>query len=88
VVGTGALFRGEVEVVGVHHAFSISAAVWGWIQIVVGALVALAAAGVVTGQLWGRVVGIVLVCLSLDVAFLSLSHHPAGLLLALGLGLP
>jgi hypothetical protein len=42
--------------------------------------------GVVTGQHCGRVVGIALVCSSLVAAFLSMSHHPAGLVLALALG--
>jgi hypothetical protein len=86
VVGTDVLLRGDVAGGAVQHAFSISAGVWGWIQITVGALVGLAGTGVVAGQLWGRVVGIALVCLSLGVAFLSMSHHPAGLVLALALG--
>lgn len=86
VVGTDILLRGDVAGGLVHHAFSISSGVWGWIQITVGALVGLAGMGVVAGQLWGRVVGIALVCLSLGIAFLSMSHHPAGLVLALALG--
>jgi hypothetical protein len=43
VVGTDVLLPGDVAAGGaVHHAFSISAGVWGWIQITVGALVGLA----------------------------------------------
>jgi len=46
------------------------------VHLLVGVLVAFAGMAVITGQLWGRLIGILLVLVSLVVSFLSMSHHP------------
>jgi hypothetical protein len=76
VTGTGALLGREVTAQGIHHVFSIDAVAWGWVHLLAGVLVAFAGVAVITGQLWGRLIGILLVLVSLVVSFLSLSHHP------------
>ena len=86
VAGTGALFQDTATVPGVVHVFSIDAVTWGWIHIVAGALVGLAGMAVVTGTLWGRVIGIALTAVAIGVSFLSLSHHPALSILGIMLG--
>jgi hypothetical protein len=86
VTGTGALFQDTATVPGVVHVFSIDAVTWGWIHIVAGALVGLAGMAVVTGTLWGRVIGIALTAVAIVVSFLSLSHHPALSILGIMLG--
>ncbi len=52
---------------------STSYTAWGWTHLVVGAIVTLAGAGVLTGQLWARTVGVALAFVSaiVNVAFLS-----------------
>ncbi|GEL19780.1 DUF7144 family membrane protein [Pseudonocardia asaccharolytica] len=85
VAGTSALVRGEITAPGAHQVFSIGVVAWGWVHIVVGALVGLAGMAVISGQLWGRVVGIVLVVVSIVVSFLSLSHHPGWSIVGIGL---
>jgi hypothetical protein len=76
VTGTGALLRPEITAQGPHHVFSIDTAAWGWVHLLAGVLVAFAGMAVITGQLWGRLIGILLALVSLVVSFLSLSHHP------------
>jgi hypothetical protein len=87
VAGTRALFQDTATVPGLVHVFSIDAVTWGWIHIVAGALVGLAGMAVVTGTLWGRVIGIALTAVAIGVSFLSLSHHPALSILGIMLGL-
>lgn len=87
VTGTGALFQGTATAPGLVHVFSIDAVTWGWIHLVVGALVGLAGMAVITGMLWGRVIGTVLTAVAIGVSFLSLSHHPALSILGIMLGL-
>jgi hypothetical protein len=86
VAGTGALFQSTATVPGLVHVFSIDAVTWGWIHIVGGALVGLAGMAVITGMLWGRLIGIVLTAVAMGVSFLSLSHHPALSILGIMLG--
>lgn len=54
-------------VVGVNYT------AWGWVHLAVGVLVLLAGFGVLTGQTWARVVGVILAGISaiLNVAFLA-----------------
>jgi hypothetical protein len=86
VAGTSALLQSTTTVPGLVHVFSIDAATWGWIHLVAGALVGLAGMAVITGTLWGRVIGIVLTAVAMGVSFLSLSHHPALSILGIMLG--
>jgi hypothetical protein len=86
VAGTAALFGGEVPGSARLHVFSISASTWGWIHIVLGAVVGLAGMAAITGELWGRVVGIALTALTIAACFLSLPHHPALSILGIAFG--
>lgn len=87
--GTTALLGGQVPEAAPRHLLSVSAATWGWIHLVLGAVVGLAGMAVITGQLWGRLIGILLVGLSMVASFASLSQHPAWsvLVIALGVGI-
>lgn len=49
---------------------------WGWIHLIVGVLVLLAGFGVLTGQLWARVVGVILAGISAIVNLAFLAAHP------------
>jgi hypothetical protein len=86
IAGTTALFGGEVPGDARQHVFSITGATWGWIHIVLGAVVGLAGMAAITGELWGRVAGIALAVLGIVACFVSLSHHPAWSVLGIALG--
>lgn len=85
VAGLVALFQNELYVVGVDYVLSFDVTAWGWIHLLVGALVAIAGAAVLTGQLWGRVVGIGLASLSMIANFLFIPYYPIWSLLIIAL---
>jgi hypothetical protein len=74
--GIAALFNDNVYVATPNYIYAFDITAWGWIHLVLGVLVAFAGVAVVQGQTWGRVVGIMLVGLSLIANFLFLPHYP------------
>jgi hypothetical protein len=76
IAGIVALFQNEIYVVGQQYAVSFDVTTWGWIHLLVGIAVALAGCAVLTGQLWGRVVGIGLAVLSMIANFMFLPYYP------------
>src|SRR5690348_9589655 len=56
--GIVALARNEVYAVTPRYIFTFDLTTWGWMHILLGIIVLAAGVGVITGQLWGRVVGI------------------------------
>jgi hypothetical protein len=76
IAGIVALFQNEIYVVGQQYAVSFDVTTWGWIHLLVGVLVVAAGCGVITGQLWARVVGIGLAVLSMIANFAFLPYYP------------
>jgi hypothetical protein len=64
MAGLVALFENKVYVAGARYLFAFDLTTWGWIHLLLGALVTAAGVRVITGQLWSRVVGITLAALS------------------------
>ncbi|MER8046680.1 hypothetical protein [Streptomyces sp. NPDC094032] len=58
------------------YVFELSLTSWGWIHIVLGALVALTGAGLLKGATWARFAGLLLASLSLLAQFLFLPYAP------------
>jgi hypothetical protein len=76
IAGLVALFQNEIYVVGQQYVVSFDVTTWGWIHLLVGIAVILAGCAVLTGQLWGRVVGIGLAVLSMIANFAFLPYYP------------
>jgi hypothetical protein len=82
--GAAQFFAGLAAVLGnVPYAFTtgdqlfdFGLSTWGWIHLLVGLVVAAAGAALLTGQLWARVVAIVLVLLSAVANFLYIPQYP------------
>ena len=74
--GVVALARNEVYAATPRYLFAFDLTTWGWIQIIVGIVIAVAGVGVITGQLWGRVVGIALAALSMLANFAFIPYYP------------
>jgi hypothetical protein len=85
VSGLVALFQNQLYVVGVSYVFSFDVTTWGWIHLLVGILVAVAGVAVLTGQLWGRIIGIGLAVLSMIANFLFIPYYPIWSLLVIAL---
>jgi hypothetical protein len=49
---------------------------WGWVELILGVIVVLAAFGVLSGATWARVVGILVASINLMFQFAYLGHYP------------
>ena len=74
--GVVALARNEVYAVTPRYIFAFDLTTWGWIQIVLGIVVLAAGVGVITGQLWARVVGITIAMLTMLANFAFIPYYP------------
>jgi hypothetical protein len=74
--GVVALFENEFYVTTRNYVFQFDATTWGWIHLLLGIVVALAGFGVIFGQTWARVVGIILAVLSAIANFAFIPYYP------------
>jgi uncharacterized membrane protein YccC len=81
LVGLLAIFENEIYVQTRNYLFKFDVTTWGWIHLVVGVVVGLAALGLLRGRTWARVVGIILAVLSAIANFLFIPYHPVWSLL-------
>jgi hypothetical protein len=58
------------------YTFSLSVHTWGWVQLVIGAVVFAAGVCLLLGMTWARVVGVILAVISGLANFLFLPHYP------------
>jgi hypothetical protein len=85
--GVVALARNEVYAVTPRYIFAIDLTTWGWVHIILGIVVLAAGVGVVTGQLWGRVVGITIATLTMLANFAFIPYYPIWSLLIIALNI-
>jgi len=85
IEGLVALFRNEVYVVGREYVFAFDLTAWGWTHLIVGAVVAAAGFAVLSGQVWGRSVGVGIAVLSMLANFLFIPYYPVWSLLIIAL---
>lgn len=76
VQGVVALFRNEIFVSTPRYAFAVDLTSWGWTHLVLGVLVAAAGVAVLSGRVWGRVVGIAVAALTMISNFLWIPYFP------------
>jgi hypothetical protein len=74
--GLVALFNDEFYVATRNYVFQFDATSWGWIHLIGGLIVALAGFGLLAGQTWARVVGIILALLSAIANFAFIPYYP------------
>jgi hypothetical protein len=72
--GLAAILNNEVVVVGGHGALIFDLTTWGWVQLIVGALVGLTGLGLLVGNEAARVTGIFLLAIN---AVLQVVWFPA-----------
>jgi hypothetical protein len=74
--GLVAIFENEFYVATRNYLFQFDATTWGWIHLILGAVVAFAGWGLLSGKTWARVVAITLAVLSAIANFLWLPYYP------------
>jgi hypothetical protein len=85
LAGIAALARDQVYVSTPNYVYALDLTGWGWGHLALGILVALTGAAILSGQTWGRWVGIALVVLSLVANFLFIPWYPIWSLVIIGL---
>lgn len=72
-----ALFQDDYFLVGKEGlTVHVDYTAWGWTQLIVGAVILAAGAGLLAGQMWARVVGVILAVLSAVVNIGFLAAYP------------
>ncbi|TQC47458.1 hypothetical protein EEB14_20470 [Rhodococcus sp. WS4] len=83
--GIAAVADDEVFVRGIDYVYKFDLTTWGWIHIVVGALVAIVGLALFTDAGWARVSAIIVAAISILANFLWLPYYPAWSLLIIAL---
>ena len=83
--GLAALIRGSFFVTLPHYAFSISVTGWGWLHLIMGAVVFVAGAALLTDHLWARIAGVVIASLSAVMNFVMLPYQPVWAIIVIAL---
>ena len=76
IAGLVALFQDEFYVSTRNYLLQFDATSWGWIHLLLGLMVLFAGFAVLSGQTWGRVVGITLAVLSALSNFAFIPYYP------------
>jgi hypothetical protein len=76
LVGIVAVVDDDFYVKTRNYVFEFDSTAWGWIHMLLGIVVVLAGFAVLTGQTWGRVVGVILALSSALTNFAFLPYYP------------
>ena len=76
LAGVIAVVDDEFYVVTQEWIFQFDVSTWGWIHLVLGAVILAAGIGLFTGRVWARTVGVLLAILSAVVSFAWLPWYP------------
>ncbi|MFI6582810.1 hypothetical protein [Embleya sp. NPDC050493] len=74
--GIAAIAKDDVIVETRNYSFSWSTTGWGWIHVILGAVIFLAGLALFTNALWARFLGVLLAGLSMLANFVWLPHYP------------
>ncbi|MGQ4615743.1 DUF7144 family membrane protein [Nocardia sp. R7R-8] len=74
--GISAIAKDDLFVTGPAYTYQFSTTTWGWIHLVLGILVVIAAIALIAGAMWARVTAVFLAALSILANFLWLPYYP------------
>jgi hypothetical protein len=74
--GIAAIANDEIFVAGVKYAYKLDITGWGWIHLILGIIGLAVGIGILMGQTWGRISGIVVAALSCLSNFAFLPYYP------------
>ncbi len=76
IAGLAAILDDKVFVATTDYVFAFDLTTWGWIHLIVGILAVLVGCGILAGQAWGLVSGIVLGVVIAVSAFAFMPYYP------------
>jgi hypothetical protein len=74
--GIAAIAKDDVYVAGIKYTFELDITAWGWIHLLLGVIALAVGIGILMGQTWSRVAGIVIAALSCLSNFAFLPYFP------------
>ena len=74
--GISAVANDKIYVSGLNYVFEFDVTTWGWIHIVVGAIALATGIGLLAGQTWARVLGIIIAVLVIITNFAYMPYYP------------
>ena len=84
-MGLAAIIKNQFFVTLPNYSFRLDITSWGWIHLAVGALVFIAGICLILGQLWARIVGVVLALISAVANFLFIPYYPVWSLIVIAI---
>jgi hypothetical protein len=76
ITGLVAVLEDDLIVITPDYIFQFSVTTWGWIHLVAGIIVLLAGFYLFTGAVWARVIGVIIVAVSMVANFAWLPYRP------------
>ena len=76
IAGFIAVINDEFYVAGAQYIFQFDTTTWGWIHVVLGAIILAAGFGLSVGAVWARTVGVVMAAIAMLAAFAWLPYSP------------
>jgi len=83
--GLAAIIKGSFFIVLPNYTYNVSVAGWGWIHLILGAVVFAAGAALLMDKLWARITGVVLVSVSAIFNFLYIPYAPVWSIVVIGI---
>ena len=77
IAGLAAIIENDLFVVGKDYIFSLDTTAWGWVHLLLGAVIVFAGFALFAGKVWAGVFAIVLATLSAIANFFYIPHYPA-----------
>lgn len=74
--GVAAIGEDDVFVRGVSYVYELDVTAWGWIHLVLGIIGLVTGIGILAGQTWGRVLGILIAFLGALANFAFIPYYP------------
>jgi uncharacterized membrane protein len=87
IAGLSAIFDDEFFVVTQNYVFDLDVTAWGWIHLILGAILVIVGFGLLARSTWAGVTGIVLAALSAIANFFFIPYYPFWSLLMIGLAI-
>jgi hypothetical protein len=85
LAGISAVLHDQVYVTTPQYLYTFDLTSWGWIHLIVGAILAVSGVGVLQGATWARVIGIAAAVLSLIANFAFIPYYPIWSILIIAL---
>ena len=74
--GIAAIAKDSFFVTGLNYTFEFDVTAWGWIHLVIGIVAVAAGFGIVAGQAWGMLVGIIIATIGAVSSFVFMPYYP------------